>query len=551
MRPLALILLLAIGFAAGTSASRAAEPEAGLEGDSRLRRRVSLEVRHAPVDEVVQQVAQQSGVSLQVSGDAADLRITGLVSEVPLGGFMAQLGTLLNLTWRRAGNVEAEYSYTLLATDADRARLAAEQRANWMRLKQRMQRLIRALGGAGDPVAERFAALPAIRGSVQMLAALPPTWFDELLKAGRLQIRAADMTPAQQQALRTLQESRRSALLSLPPSDAEMPNTPAHTNPAPPAHVGVELEIDRRFGDGDRARVLLRVIDASGRGGGVGLQDVPRPIPDALSEARHFGSRRIALQPSRPLQLPSGAVRWEETLLLFARENRINVLSDAFDPDHARTPSPSPPQAESADPPDRRLDQLCYPYDYTWNAAGPLVLFRQRDWYFERERQIPERLAREWRKSARQRGSYSLDELAGMAELPGAQRLKLRAYAGTEAASTVLRFRNLLVLWARLSAEQKAMAQSAGLPVERVGMGLHPLLLSLAQRVRPESREFARSLSRIRVQGRVSPPTTSVLFSFRDGVTKQVDLSRGANPAEDPLGSAGTAVVAPTGPTLQ
>ncbi|HTE17306.1 MAG TPA: hypothetical protein VK689_02865, partial [Armatimonadota bacterium] len=71
------LCVLILGLSAmvlGASEGRAGEPQDVFAGDKRLSRPVTLEARHLPLDEVLAQTSELTGVAVKAEGDAADLR---------------------------------------------------------------------------------------------------------------------------------------------------------------------------------------------------------------------------------------------------------------------------------------------------------------------------------------------------------------------------------------------------------------------------------------------------------------------------------------------
>jgi hypothetical protein len=208
---------------------------------------------------------------------------------------------------------------------------------------------------------------------------------------------------------------------------------------------------------------------------------------------------------------------WEVSLEQFARENRVSVLSDAYDADdcppvprysgNARPPTPSSPE--------RLLDQLCSAYDYHWNAAAPVYLFRRRDWYTLRERQIPDSQRQRWMDHAAVSDRFELADLAEMAALPEGQRSKLFRYVGPDATREVGRNPEVLAFYAALTTRQRSALPREGVSVNDLTLAQQRALAPVCSKVPPPQMAARADPTRVRVLEEADH--TSIVLQFRDG----------------------------------
>jgi hypothetical protein len=484
--------------------------------DPRLLLPVQLQARQLAVPEVLRSITDQTGVLLKAEGEAADLRITAFVSRTPLSAFMTRLGTLLHLTWRRTGQNE-QSSYALYPPGGDGQAVLAAKAAEWERFRVNVHRLMRAASrpdALGDSPLDR-AALDFVsagqsgRAAWQFLAVLPDPLIDAALHGEIVRVPFKSLSPPQQEALRRFLGAMRALRNS---SESEI------------QEGDVQLKVDRHRGDGQHAQLALEVHQPSGMDEIVILSMVPDgAIP------YHFDSRQYVASLPPSLDLPDSRTAWEEALARFARENRVSVLSDAFDVAEEVPPGTIQPPPAGISPAEA-LDQFCFYYDYTWNAAEPLLLFRRRDWFLERARQIPARLASHWQQVIRQGGIYSMADLAQMALLNEVQWEKLWKYAGHQARQTASENRELLLLYGALRPEQRALAHQRGLPIDHLALDQQKLLPPILARVRPGPPDLARSFVRLEVREKPGQSTTTICILFRDGERRTVSVDRRAEP---------------------
>jgi hypothetical protein len=239
--------------------------------------------------------------------------------------------------------------------------------------------------------------------------------------------------------------------------------------------------------------------------------------------------------------LPEAAspLPWEEALARFARENEADVMSDAFLVG-GRTTSPARRSAsmKPGDLPEEHLDQLCFPFDYTWNAESPLLLFRLRNWSLAREKEIPGRLARRWRQIAQEQGAFPVTELASMARLNNAyQFLGLRRIAGLTVLRTVRANQDLLRFYGALRPEQRALAHSHDLTADRLDVAQQELLSAALANIRPGRLSLPNSFVRLEARDVSGEPEATITLVFRDGKRETILLRRRAGAAPQPAAS--------------
>jgi hypothetical protein len=507
-----------------------------LEGDERLTRSVRFEWRHLPLDEALADMMKQASVVLRIEGEAADLRITGFASHQPLNQVMRRLALLLQLTWRRTGSGDKS-EYTLYASPKDREVVQREKTAEWERFRANIRRLIlavtrpEALGNDPlDRAARSVVDFTASRTTVGLLAGLPDAVLDRVFQGGTVRIPFASLSPLQQEALRGF---RAVSHAEIQQRAVEAGRKPSTAEPEPIEQGGLELEVMRKWGDGERSRLRVGTWGRSHGGGGTAIGLDPSAslsVEDQLRIPRHFGSRDCSLTPLSTLRLPPVTGSWEDAVVRFAQENQIPVLSEAFDSDQEiRLVDPPPAGTPIAG----ILDRLCLPYDQTWNAAEPILLFHQRDWYLERDRQIPERLARHWRQLARMAGVYPISELARMAAMTQGQRAKLWKYAGDDAVRMTIWHHDALLLYGALRPEQRAQAAGEGLPVDQLDVAQQGLLPPVVEKLRPGPLDLSRSFRRLEVRETLDERIGTITLVFRDGERRTVQLDRRATPKTD------------------
>lgn len=81
--------------------------------DPRLRRKVTLLLKHTPLAELCEVLSQRTGVRVSAARDIADENVTVLVEERAAADVMGAVARLFGWTWSRSGD-RGEYRYTLV-----------------------------------------------------------------------------------------------------------------------------------------------------------------------------------------------------------------------------------------------------------------------------------------------------------------------------------------------------------------------------------------------------------------------------------------------------
>jgi hypothetical protein len=112
------------------------------------------------------------------------------------------------------------------------------------------------------------------------------------------------------------------------------------------------------------------------------------------------------------------------------------------------------------------LDRVTAPFFYVWRREGDVFLFRNRDWFLEKQHNVPERDLRRWRERAQKTGRVSLGILAELAPLSRRQ-LRNVSNAGLPTGSAVAH-QAVLRLYAGLSPVQRERLETTGLPAREL-----------------------------------------------------------------------------------
>lgn len=459
------------------------------QADPRLAKNHTLYHPPAPLEEVLQAVSRQAGVTLRVERSVAQHRVMLVTHKQPLHETLNKIAEAFGFVWRKLEARGKPAEYMLYQP----AQAIAQQRAEWEELQQLNQRII---GGALGEI---------VRADVSRLDAIRREYFErrkELRETGfppRTRKEAVDLLQR-----RFLTEASYSwhkwvaayVLAKLPASAWRWLETGEvlhfHTaqpdTPLPPNYVAVwkQLEQERLDRPGpfpmdDRWREIVTRNMQAVDGGRISLfmhpvsralmysfamtqgerpleQDSPKSLWYSLSEVAYLLEE--LLQPSRnrkekppallqKLSQPLEEVNWNlqelgdlagNLLARFARQNSVNLVAEWY---------PYPPtmlydvlmlrQARDRDaslPQWKQLEQFLKDYGYDMQDSGDFVLITQRLRTLCRQYDVSEAFIRRWLFKRGREGELDLNDVLELASLLP-QQIQTVAYR----ADNILAFR--------------------------------------------------------------------------------------------------------------
>lgn len=427
----------------GRAVERKAKDEAR---DEALARALAIQVRSAPLSEVVEQMAEASGVKMRLAREllppaaagAGDQRVTLYAGRATVEEFQRAVATLLRLRWVR--NEEPPYRYTLEEEPRARAQRYALRERQAARFLERLAETAVAVATPATAaeharalreafrqrypeypeqkleeldisflrqallIAPLNAILRARLASTDSLS-VPLAWLDDPSAALLASFALGSATTALDDGRRVLSRLRDARNLMLPT-----------------ARVHYRLLYGDRWTD-----LMLRVRVGTPDDAAVGL------IPSILFREED-GSALYPHSRQRPTDAavwrrlpPTFSVpgkSWEEDLLRLARATKIRVASDAYLRPTVFDLKPELPSL-AGQPLIEALDRLCRYHGMFWWKEGDWYFFRHRAWVEEARVAAPDRFLRQWAQSAREDGRLSPDDLVLMSGLEDEQLITL------------------------------------------------------------------------------------------------------------------------------
>jgi hypothetical protein len=481
---LAAIALLSTPIAAAPAVPTAADArrrrlEARLATDPRLDQKISLAAWAEPLEDVLARVSRETGVSFAFEGrDVGDQRVNMVLKDQPLRRVLALLAETLDLFWLR--DRKAPQSRYTLFQDA-RSRKAEQELLSRARegFEEGIRRLVDSLKLTPPEIEKLRERAPwwapmlsdsRYRLAVRLLGKLAPTRWDQLMQTGNVEIPYASLSAADQEAVRQFAEEKNRDKKRIQ-NDLERGQPGEH-------HIGdltqlggkVVIEIYDGVPAGPDSEFGIRVESADGHGNGssLGLGYTPEEQrllreefapPGFEKEKRNpppDGGPRVTVAWKQKLFLP-----WEQVLKAVAEGAHLQVVSDSFlyywSEHNSHLPDPS---ALRDHPLLKVLDQVSEPFFHSWRRDGDIYLFRQRNWFIEKQHNIPERDLRRWRGHLKARGRLTLEDLVELALLTDRQLGLL--YHTPISTHAVNDHRELLRLYAALNPFQRARLETTG-----------------------------------------------------------------------------------------
>lgn len=427
MKDVVLLLLLALALVSPAGA----EPASGPAGDSRgLEKALAIDVRSAPLADVLARAAEASGVRMTAAPPAGDQRVTVHAARATVGELQSALRDLLRLRVSRRGSGAAE-RYTFSDDPHRVAQADAWRLRQAQTFLQSLERTTAAVAAGRDTETARTlrershrehpefpdAALDAISADYLrqslLLTPLTPALRGRLIQAGSVSLPLAWLSPRDQELL--------AAFARGGPGRAALDESPWLPGGSP-----ARAQYWLLYGDRWTDEMLLAQAGAPGAWSTAMLpsilfrqRDDSALYPEAAERPDDPDVwRRL------PPQFTTAGKDWDSLLTDLAATMQIRLAADSYArPWLFQTDQPLPEVAgiRLRD----ALDRLCRQHGYFWWKQDGWYLLRSRNWVAERRVAVPDRLLRGWVESVRATGALPAQDLFQLAALTNEQLLTL------------------------------------------------------------------------------------------------------------------------------
>jgi hypothetical protein len=447
--------------------------------DARLDTKVSLTAWAEPLEDLLARVSRESGVQLLFEGrDVGDQRVNIVVRDQPLRRLQRLLAKDLNLYWRRERK-RSTYRYVLFQDVRSRKEEQELLSRARDRFEEGVRRLVASLKLTPDQVETlrgqsagwaRRLTDPARRQAVELLSRLGPSRWDRLMETGRVEMPFESLSRADQERVRRYVEVSNEQR----DREDEARGTPGENHIGDVAVPGAKVAI-RVFGGvpaGPDSTLDFVIYPAHGNIGGHGLglgftDDEQGALREAFAPPGFEQEKRNPPADGGPrvtVTWKEKPRRWEEVLQAVVVGAKIQVVSDAYLYQWWEENMDLPEASTLRDRPlGEVLDKISAPFFYAWRRDGDVYLFRDRNWFLEKQHNVPERDLRRWRGHLQALGRLELEDLVDLALLTWRQ-LRMVGEAGIPR-EVISGHGAVLRLYAALNPLQRSRLETTGVPV--------------------------------------------------------------------------------------
>lgn len=379
--------------------------------DMRLSQKVALHAEGIPLEDLLARLSRRIGVTLKVQQDIADEKVIVFSSVRPIRDLLNDMAALMNDAWMRLEQPGDKPIYRLVrngrARELENDLLAKINN----RLELRLEEQVRALGEtpdersrrpANDPIRQRLSDPHGHMGT-RFYALLNPAQRQFLFTHDYFDVPYTILNPAQQEALRNAFMEINAGTSFVDPNGVKATGVPD---------------------DLEHSALRFSLSDQGGRqSAGVGF-DPPGSGLDGFDIATVDNRMEWLLPPhgnpytGAPVSVkaalpPASAVHsvwsgnnepknngakknWLDQLAALAAQTGLTIYADFYRSKAAHLFALEPPSSETPLVPAVRnsvteLDNLCRPSGYLWWMRGKTLLLRKRDWFVQRQYEVPDR----------------------------------------------------------------------------------------------------------------------------------------------------------------
>ena len=446
--------------------------------DPRLFRKVTLRLKAVPLEELCSQLTKQTGASIQASRVVRDEKVTVFVEDLPARDVMRAVTRLFGYFFSRAGEPKA-YHYELLQDlrsqlteeemrnrDVHEALIALDEEMSWFRpyldqnVDQLIQRVERNRDGKDPEVSRLYRFVKGGGwGAAQLYFRLSPAERNALMSGQFLRYGSSaqdgeHQLPGEWRAgvLKASGLVRYPTGVIIEPYDRNKPATPVHELP------NMEPEVVLRMDRSEAGEISLHVgtyvyekENGETKGAGGSLWEMAKgrspSSKDPENAKANAALKNLPLfqttidfqpQPSCPYlhadeerkrkgDLDPNQLVWEPEL----KEPHVNS-ADIWEEIHLRTHLPIVVDAYTRIYPVSRFsykksttfDVLCRAGDQMgvrWKKDGDFLLGRSISYFWDKLKEVPERLLRHWQEDRDRLGALPMVDLLEMAALSDQQ----------------------------------------------------------------------------------------------------------------------------------
>jgi hypothetical protein len=433
-----LALFLALALCPSVWAQQQKSSQSGFDKDVRLTRKIAIRSGGGSLGQLLTTLTEKTGVRLTVARDVVEEKAVVFTPARPLRETMADLAALFGCQWNAETDTGSqEIYYRLVRTGKNRRREAQLLEATERRLLAEAEKYVRALNESpeqlkkrpeGDSVREILSHANT-RLAVMAFAGLSPEQRGRLQDGEFLSIPFKSLGAQWQEPMRKMFMRVGAAIRQDTDTNREL--------------SGLEQDtLQFQLSEYDGRSSLALMLDKAGIGTTFATvknnQDWILP-----SHGDPYTGDKIpagAALPTVKNVEAAAAIEWVDRLRKLAETTGRPVLADFYrsqlinrdyDSENVDPNAEPQPKAKPASP-TAALDAFCHATGYIWwSRPGGALLFRKRDWFVQRQYEVPD----PWLLSVattlqRRKGSVTYGDLQRLTALTRRQIVGLNSLAG-------------------------------------------------------------------------------------------------------------------------
>ncbi|HLK60439.1 MAG TPA: M56 family metallopeptidase [Chthonomonadaceae bacterium] len=384
--------------AASLHLAAGAAPDDGnaLNGDARLNQKVEITAEGIPVGDLLSLLSTRTGVKLKADSYVADDKVIVFNPARPLRDVLTDLASLFNDRWQSHKERNGEITYLLLRDI--RAKAYEDGLGNNLAKKMMAQLDEAAHKADANPAAlahQPEEAHPASdkRRAVALYACLSAEQRQQLFTTGRLNLSFEQLTPEQQIQVRSVFDVMATEEQEQFRRDRE----------ATPQLLDDTSKPEDVLKGGLRFGLLLSNSRLIARIGSHFTIELSIDTPDTPRLPLHgnpYNGNKLATDARLPdaerSHAAAGQGKWPDILHKLAEDTGVPLMADYYrtpligNPDMYLAPPKKDGQKEQKETV-QALDLLCRPHGCLWWTSGKTLLFRNGNWYSQRQYEVPDR----------------------------------------------------------------------------------------------------------------------------------------------------------------
>ncbi|HLK57794.1 MAG TPA: M56 family metallopeptidase [Chthonomonadaceae bacterium] len=412
-----------------------APPSDPLAGNPRLDQRVAIAAEGVPVGDLLALLSQKTGATLRADPYVADDKVVIFGPPRPLRAVMADLAALFNDNWLHLTTKDGQERYTLLRDRRAQEYENGLARDTINRLLAQMDAYIKAsyetpeqlaARPEHDPIRQHFQ-WESGRVSAHLLGMLTPEQREILLRNKAFNIPVAALDPQMHaQLMQSISD-----IYAADEAAAAKDNREYHRPPESDLEkAGVRFTI-QSGGDksGSGSQTIYLTI-------GFGYSEIPAVLRSTSHwllppHGNPYTGKKIAANSPLPslktLQALTGQEDWVGRLRKLAESSGQPVMADYYRSQTVAIPLDDPYPPTPSETTAGALDALCRGESYLWWLRDKTLLLRKRNWFTQRQYEVPDRWMRETiRRLQAHQGIPTYTDVLRMGELTTEQIVGLQ-----------------------------------------------------------------------------------------------------------------------------